>query len=236
MVSEYYLPSSALQVLQNTFGFCLVRFVFAGAFHKKLRNFPCIFGAFLSSIPESKQAKLRENLWYWIWHSFSVAANLKLLSECSWFKDSLSVTAGLVQTNALKAFFTEHTEHEWPLGMQEFYLLEFSFWMSCLIFIGVETIRKDFLQMLGHHVVTLLLVAISYKTNFHRAGLVVMLLHDLGDVFLYSAKVFLYMGFKAITDTIFGLFVLAFFSLRLLYFPLFIIVPLAIHTFDSSSG
>ena len=113
--------------------------------------------------------------------------------------------------------------HEWPHfltnAVREIYLFELSFWISCLGFMSVETVRKDVTELCLHHLATITLVSLSYTYNYHRIGLVIMLLHDLADVLLYSAKVFNYLNKVIITNALFVAFVLVFFVTRLVIFP-----------------
>jgi len=53
----------------------------------------------------------------------------------------------------------------------------------------IEVRRKDWLESAVHHVVTLGLQYYSWYVNFTRAGMMVMLLHDISDIFLEAAKV-----------------------------------------------
>jgi len=50
--------------------------------------------------------------------------------------------------------------------------------------------RKDFYQMLVHHLVTIGLISYSIKVNFTRAGAMILLIHDVCDVFMEAAKLF----------------------------------------------
>ncbi|KAL7677691.1 hypothetical protein ACOME3_003930 [Neoechinorhynchus agilis] len=52
----------------------------------------------------------------------------------------------------------------------------------------MDVIRKDFAVILVHHCVTILLIICSYGVRYHRAGLLVLLCHDLNDVFLEGTK------------------------------------------------
>jgi ceramide synthetase len=84
---------------------------------------------------------------------------------------------------------------------------------------AVETVRKDFKEMLIHHVATIGLISLSHYFGFHRIGYVVLLIHDIGDIFLYSAKFFNYLKWNIITNILFGLFAIVFFAARLVAFP-----------------
>merc|ERR1712176_905974 len=58
---------------------------------------------------------------------------------------------------------------------------------------GIEKKRKDFLQMVLHHLTTVFVIGISYIYGWNRIGVVVMLLLDPGDVPLHAAKMCKYM-------------------------------------------
>ena len=44
-----------------------------------------------------------------------------------------------------------------------------------------------------HHIATLLLLSLSYVTSFTRIGTTIILVHDLADIFLEMAKIFVYL-------------------------------------------
>jgi hypothetical protein len=100
------------------------------------------------------------------------------------------------------------------------YLFELGFWLSCVLFLSVETIRKDFAEMCIHHAATCTLIGVSYAYDYTRIGLVVLILHDCGDIFLYFAKFYNYLKFQKTTDLLFGTFVIVFAICRLFLFPL----------------
>ncbi|CAG0895516.1 unnamed protein product [Cyprideis torosa] len=77
-----------------------------------------------------------------------------------------------------------YPKHSIPMAIYWYYMIELSFYWSLLFFQFLDTRRKDFWQMLVHHVVTISLIVFSWITNFHRIGTLIMLLHDCADVFL----------------------------------------------------
>ena len=115
--------------------------------------------------------------------------------------------------------------HECVSSCEVFYLGSLGFWFSCIFFLVLETIRKDFYQLAIHHVLTVSLITISFKYNFYRFGQVVLLTHDIADIFLYSAKASSYIGFKTASNALFTVFAITFFLSRLVIFPLFCICP-----------
>jgi ceramide synthetase len=54
--------------------------------------------------------------------------------------------------------------------------------------VALQVRRKDWLESMIHHIATVILLAYSYWVNFTRIGVMVLLLHDVGDIFLEAAK------------------------------------------------
>ncbi|PIN25912.1 Protein transporter of the TRAM (translocating chain-associating membrane) superfamily [Handroanthus impetiginosus] len=86
-----------------------------------------------------------------------------------------------------------------------------------------ETRRSDFGVSMGHHVVSSILIVLSYVFRFARVGSVVLALHDATDVFLEVGKMSKYSGAEALASCSFVLFVIFFFLLRLVYYPFWIL-------------
>ncbi|KAI9637300.1 TLC domain-containing protein [Dioszegia hungarica] len=109
------------------------------------------------------------------------------------------------------------TEHFWleyphtliPWGMKLFYLLQFSYWLQQTIILAakIEKPRKDFKELVAHHIVTLYLIFWSYMTYFTHIGLAIFVTMDVSDVFLALAKCTNYVDEKA-SQPVFAFFVL----------------------------
>lgn len=109
-----------------------------------------------------------------------------------------------------------------------YYLVELGAYLHQLAW--TEVTRSDAAEMIVHHMVTILLIVFSYLLNFSRIGSIILLLHDLSDVFLESAKCFNYISkakgrkwAKYICDVMFAIFAITFFLTRLVYFPRYVI-------------
>lgn len=61
-----------------------------------------------------------------------------------------------------------------------------------MLLLGLEVARKDFTELICHHIVTIILVALSYAINYTRVGNAVFLTMDSSDVFLALAKLLNY--------------------------------------------
>ncbi|XP_075265200.1 uncharacterized protein LOC142357475 [Convolutriloba macropyga] len=86
-----------------------------------------------------------------------------------------------------------------------------------------ETRRKDFVENLAHHIVTLFLIVYSHYVNFMRVGAMVLLLHDVCDIWLEFAKLGNYANNEALSTAMFVVFLLVWIAMRLVYFPFWII-------------
>lgn len=66
----------------------------------------------------------------------------------------------------------------------------------------LETKKTDNLLLSAHHLVTIGLIGSSFVGGYSRIGLVVLMFHDLADVFLEFAKFAKYLSFVSLTVTI----------------------------------
>ncbi|KAJ2825414.1 Sphingosine N-acyltransferase lag1 [Coemansia erecta] len=96
-----------------------------------------------------------------------------------------------------------------PFGLKWYYLVQTAFWISNIYTIFVEERRKDHLEMLTHHIVTIALVMLSYKFHFTRFGHVFMLVMDFPDVFLSLAKLLRYLDNDVLPNLLFGMFTIS---------------------------
>ena len=78
-----------------------------------------------------------------------------------------------------------------------------------------EVRRADFGAMLAHHVCTIVLIVGAHICHFHRAGALVMLLHDPSDVLLEGAKLASYAGWQGAAGALFGALTVSWAALRL---------------------
>jgi acyl-CoA-dependent ceramide synthase len=65
-----------------------------------------------------------------------------------------------------------------------YYLTQTAFYLHQVLILNAEARRKDHVQMIAHHVITILLMSLSYAFYFTRVGCLVMVLMDYCDIFL----------------------------------------------------
>ncbi|ETB59390.1 hypothetical protein YYC_02893 [Plasmodium yoelii 17X] len=185
--------------------------------------------------------KWKENFWFGLWHSFSLAYNIILLISMSGY---LTNKDGWVKTcfkepNG-KCFFLvtedEYNENKkgWPYMYLDnhvyyFYLIQLSFWSSCLFYLKYEIKRKDYYIFIMHHLATIILLLYSQVLNLWRAGLAVLFLHDIVDVGLYISKTINYSKpeYQKPLTFFYSFFVLSFFFFRIILFLFYIVIPVS---------
>ncbi|KAJ9087416.1 Sphingosine N-acyltransferase lag1, variant 2 [Entomophthora muscae] len=99
-------------------------------------------------------------------------------------------------------------------GTKKFYLFQLGYWLQQMVYVQIEVRRKDYLNMIVHHIITNLLLILSYYCNFTRAGHIILTLMDFSDIFLSLVKVFNYLKLSVLCDMTFVVFVLSWFFTR----------------------
>lgn len=101
--------------------------------------------------------------------------------------------------------------------LQCYYIMYMARYCSVLVSVLIEPKMKDFLPMLIHHSVTIMVIYVSYFYGWNRVGVVVMALLDPGDVPLHLAKLCKYIAeagghkmWQTMGDRLFELFGLVF--------------------------
>lgn len=88
-----------------------------------------------------------------------------------------------------------------------YYLLQFSFWLqqALVMLLRLEAPRKDYYELIAHHLVTLWLIGWSYLVNLTQIGTTVFVSMDVPDAWLAAAKAFNYLGKDTAANVTFAL-------------------------------
>jgi len=86
-----------------------------------------------------------------------------------------------------------HRKHEGIF--KAYYLLQAAYWaqQAIVLVLMLEKPRKDFKELVFHHIVTLALIWCSYRFHFARMGIAVYITHDISDFFLATSKTLNYL-------------------------------------------
>jgi hypothetical protein len=77
----------------------------------------------------------------------------------------------------------------WPLREVDgvfkwYYLVQWGFWIQQILVVNIEEKRKDYAQMLTHHLFTTALLFLSYGYYHMRVGTVILCIMDFVDIIL----------------------------------------------------
>ncbi|KAK7928183.1 TLC domain-containing protein [Apiospora marii] len=90
--------------------------------------------------------------------------------------------------------------------MKGYFLVQWAYWTQQLLVVNLEARRKDYWEMVIHHVITTSLISASYAYHLHRVGHLILVLMDTVELVFPLAKCLKYLGFKTVCDVIFGVF------------------------------
>lgn len=122
----------------------------------------------------SKQSRFMEQAYTAIYFAFLGPAGMYVMSRTPvWYFNTRGMYEGF-----------PHKTHE---GIFKFYyLFQGAYWAQqwIVLMLGMEKPRKDFKELVGHHIVSVALIAMSYRFHFTYMGLAVYITHDISDFFL----------------------------------------------------
>ncbi|MCJ1288689.1 hypothetical protein MMC34_000218 [Xylographa carneopallida] len=168
----------------------------------------------------SKQSRFMEQVYTAMYFSVFGPFGLYVMSRTPvWYFN----TAAMFETYP-------HRSHEGLFKV--YYLLQASYWaqQAIVLMLLLEKPRKDFKELVGHHIVTLALIWLSYRFHFTYMGLAVYITHDISDLFLATSKTLNYLN-SPLTVPYFSLFMCVWLYLR--HYLNLVILYATITTFSS---
>ncbi|KAF0686250.1 Aste57867_21955 [Aphanomyces stellatus] len=129
--------------------------------------------------------KFTDQSWQLVIHASMTVLEFMVIREETWWQD----TTTLWNTQSPTCDFPEQ-----KFLTKFLYITQLAIWVytafSCKF---LEEVRKDYVIMMSHHVVTIALVSWSYQMGFLPVGVLVLILHDASDVPLDLLKMANYM-------------------------------------------
>jgi acyl-CoA-dependent ceramide synthase len=122
----------------------------------------------------AKQSRFMEQMYTAIYFGFLGPVGLWVMSRTPvWYFNTRGMYEGF-----------PHKTH--TADFKFYYLFQAAYWaqQAIVLMLGMEKPRKDFKELVGHHVVSLLLIALSYRFHFTYMGIAVFITHDISDFFL----------------------------------------------------
>mmetsp|Transcript_4118 Transcript_4118/g.8905 ORF Transcript_4118/g.8905 Transcript_4118/m.8905 type:complete len:350 (-) Transcript_4118:187-1236(-) len=161
-----------------------------------------------------KVDKFAQSTMEMIWYASYFVLGLRLISEQPWVWPSRFWWVDQPNNRAITQ------------DVAFFYVCYAARYGAGLMTVFLETKRKDFMEMVIHHSVTVVLVYLSFQYGMVRVGCVIMVLLDVADVPLHIAKQCSYtneIGSKSLwglaADFFFVCFAVAFIVTRMVLYP-----------------
>lgn len=154
----------------------------------------------------SELKRLQDASWHFIFYIVMSWYGIYVLWDKSWFAKAINCWIG------------------WPAqpvsnGIYWYYLIELGFYISAVYMLFTDHKRKDFTELIVHHMVTLFLMIISFNYNLLRVGSLVLCVHDQVDYFLSMAKIAMYCKKRMLADVLFVFFIIVWIATRLVIYP-----------------
>ncbi|CAG8696057.1 8745_t:CDS:2 [Ambispora leptoticha] len=152
-----------------------------------------------AEIKKSKLTRFMEQGYVVIYYSISSAVGVYMMRQSPyWYFET-------------KYFWIDYPHFHLSALEKYYYLIQSGFWLQqvVILILNLEKPRKDFLELVAHHVITCVLIGGSYLFNFTRIGNAVFITMDFSDIWLAVAKCLKYLQFPTlITDSMFVLFMI----------------------------
>ncbi|KAI1121359.1 TLC domain-containing protein [Nemania abortiva] len=142
--------------------------------HELLRPLAISYGI----TSRSKQARFDEQVYVAIYTGIVGPLGLYVMYQSpTWYFS----TAGM---------YAEYPHRTHSAVTKFYYLVQAAFWaqQALVMILGLEKRRRDFKELVVHHVVTISLIALSYRFHFTMMGVLVYVTHDISDFFLATSK------------------------------------------------
>ncbi|KUJ21988.1 LAG1-domain-containing protein [Mollisia scopiformis] len=151
----------------------------------------------------SKQSRFMEQMYTAIYFGFLGPVGLWVMSRTPvWYFNTRGMYEGF-----------PHKTH--TADFKFYYLFQAAYWaqQAIVLMLGMEKPRKDYKELVGHHIVSLALIALSYRFHFTYMGIAVFITHDISDFFLATSKTLNYLD-HPLVGPYFAFFVFAWIYLR----------------------
>lgn len=136
-----------------------------------------------TGLSRAKQARFMEQAYTAVYFAVLGPAGLYVMSKTPvWYFNTHGMYEGF-----------PHRTHE--ASVKFYYLFQAAYWaqQAIVLILGLEKPRKDYKELVGHHIVSLALIGLSYRFHFTYIGLAVYISHDISDFFLATSKVLNYL-------------------------------------------
>ncbi|KAL6948729.1 hypothetical protein ACO0QE_001202 [Hanseniaspora vineae] len=145
---------------------------------------------------KKKCNRFSEQLWLFVYYIFIITFGTVLYLQSEYYHDASQTFSA-----------TKYPQFFPNTAMKLYYLIQISCWFQQLITLHLEHKRKDYYEMLAHHLITIFLTVVSYCKNLWPMGHLIMLIMDVVDIFLIISKILNYLNLRKYCNVTFALFI-----------------------------
>jgi len=158
-----------------------------------------------------ESGKFSESCWKSLFYITSTTLGIGFVVTCDWFPETANCWRG-------------YPNHVITPALHFFTLFQLGFyWHSLYAHFVYEVKRSDYWPLLLHHIATIFLIHFSYQIGFFRIGLLIVVCHDVNDVFFEIGKCFVYLQKEKVTNILFVFLLISWAVTRLGIFPFMLI-------------
>jgi len=137
------------------------------------------------------------------------------------FKDLDYMPKSLLCNGEMSRVYQDFPFHKKTPYFDIYYIAQIGYHLESFISHLGSKPKNDYIEMMLHHIITLLLIFLSYMSNYSNVGAAVMFVHDWGDVFVSIVRTVLDLNLPSwVVVYAFGSMFAVWIYTRLLVFPL----------------
>jgi hypothetical protein len=156
-----------------------------------------------------------------IWFSIAVVMGWYVSKESPWLP---TIMLGRGDANLIHKGWPYLDVSSFPY-LDKFLMVQLGFHSHILVTHFTEPPKKNYIEMLLHHTLTILLLGLAYFLNFHGGSLLVLLSHDISDIFVSGARALMDTAYSKLMFSLYLCLMATWVVMRLYVFPVLIIYP-----------
>ena len=122
-------------------------------------------------------------------------------------------------------------------NLSYYMMIQLGFHAHILVIHFTEPPKKNYIEMLLHHAMTILLIVLGYFFNMHSGASMTLLIHDVSDIFVSAARAMMDTNYKRTMLFFYICLMVSWGYLRLYVFPSHIVFPTMMSTdFEATNG
>jgi len=194
-----------------------IKYIFTARAEKTVVEFPS------EELRQKKIEKAAFARFRCLWYIFITIYGYYSLKDEEWLPRTLGGTARTLKD--LNLFWEGLPYQPQDRKVVNYYIIQFGSALCTFILqFKQNRTRNSYGELLLHDMATLILLIISYLSNYLRMGAVVLFLHDISDIFSYGCKIFVDTEYLTLTLFNYVSLIISWFYTRLFVFPFQVIL------------